>query len=76
MQDDVLFSTLTVYETLLVAAELRLDSSIPRSRKLEIVESMISELGELATFEQMEGHVYACIGIIAYLTTNVYSLTA
>eukprot|EP00271_Cylindrocystis_brebissonii_P011691 TRINITY_DN29600_c0_g1_i1.p1 TRINITY_DN29600_c0_g1~~TRINITY_DN29600_c0_g1_i1.p1 ORF type:complete len:676 (+),score=133.03 TRINITY_DN29600_c0_g1_i1:262-2289(+) len=45
MQDDVLFSTLTVFETLMVAGELRLPGAIPRERKLELVESIIMELG-------------------------------
>ena len=45
MQDDILFSTLTVWETLVTAAQLRLPSAIPLPKKLELVESIISELG-------------------------------
>lgn len=45
MQDDVLFSMLTVWETLITAAELRLPSQIPQQRKIELVNSIIQELG-------------------------------
>ena len=45
MQDDILFSTLTVWETLVTAAQLRLPSAIQLPKKLELVESIISELG-------------------------------
>eukprot|EP00850_Spirogloea_muscicola_P024387 SM000731S21910 [mRNA] locus=s731:11:2329:- [translate_table: standard] len=45
MQDDVMFHTLTVWETLVTAAMLRLPSSTPRARKLELAESIIRELG-------------------------------
>lgn len=45
MQDDVLFSTLTVWETLITAATLRLPSSTPAEQKLQVCESIIAELG-------------------------------
>ncbi|GJP34882.1 hypothetical protein CLOM_g19364 [Closterium sp. NIES-68] len=45
MQDDLMFSTLTVWETLQTAAMLRLPSSTPKARKLQLAESIITELG-------------------------------
>ncbi|KAK9064926.1 hypothetical protein SSX86_016309 [Deinandra increscens subsp. villosa] len=44
MQDDRLFPMLTVYETLLFAADFRL-GSIPRAEKRERVETLIDQLG-------------------------------
>ncbi|GBG79617.1 hypothetical protein CBR_g29766 [Chara braunii] len=44
MQDDVLYHTLSVRETLIVAAKLRLPSSMPLSEKLRLVDSIITEL--------------------------------
>lgn len=45
MQDDVLFSALTVWETVTTAALLRLPSSMPASRRIELAETVIRELG-------------------------------
>lgn len=44
MQDDRLFSTLTVYETLMFAADFRL-GSISRKEKRQRVEKLIEQLG-------------------------------
>lgn len=44
MQDDRLFPMLTVYETLLFAADFRL-GSIPRAEKRQRVETLIEQLG-------------------------------
>lgn len=44
-QDDVMFSNLTVRETLRVAADLRLPSSVPASVKGQVVDDVIAELG-------------------------------
>ena len=44
-QDDLLLGTLTVYETLLISAELRLPSTVPRAEKVRAVLSVIEELG-------------------------------
>lgn len=44
MQDDRLFPMLTVYETLMFAADFRL-GSIPRAEKRERVETLIDQLG-------------------------------
>lgn len=44
MQDDRLFPTLTVYETLMFAADFRL-GSIPRDEKRQRVENLIQQLG-------------------------------
>jgi len=46
MQDDVMFSCLTVWETLWVAARLRLPSTFSMQKKRELAESVISELGK------------------------------
>lgn len=45
MQDDVMFSCLTVWETLWVAARLRLPSTFNLQKKKELAESVIAELG-------------------------------
>ncbi|CAI7737409.1 unnamed protein product [Closterium sp. NIES-54] len=45
MQDDLMFSTLTVWETLQTAAMLRLPSSTPKAQRLQLAESIIAELG-------------------------------
>lgn len=45
MQDDVLFSNLSVRETLRVAADLRLPSSVPAAKKAQVVDDVIAELG-------------------------------
>ncbi|GBF97037.1 ABC transporter G family member [Raphidocelis subcapitata] len=45
LQDDVLFEDLTVHETLLTAALLRLPSSMPRAEKEARVEAVIAALG-------------------------------
>lgn len=44
-QDDVLYETLTVYETLQFAALLRLPPSMPRAKKLARVDNVIDVLG-------------------------------
>ncbi|CAI5992407.1 unnamed protein product [Closterium sp. NIES-65] len=45
MQDDLMFSTLTVWETLQTAAMLRLPSTTPKAQRLQLAESIIAELG-------------------------------
>ncbi|CAA7041398.1 unnamed protein product [Microthlaspi erraticum] len=45
MQDDLLFPMLTVKETLMFASEFRLPRSLPKSKKMERVESLIDQLG-------------------------------
>ncbi len=45
MQDDALFPMLTVRETLLYSARLRLPSSVPTKEKIFRVEALMSELG-------------------------------
>ncbi|GAQ82936.1 ABC transporter G family [Klebsormidium nitens] len=45
MQDDVLYSSLTVQETLTTAALLRLPSKMSPQKKMERVDSIVSELG-------------------------------
>ncbi|CAM6096135.1 unnamed protein product [Calypogeia fissa] len=45
MQDDALFPTLTVVETLLFSARLRLSSSMPMAEKLSRVQDLLVELG-------------------------------
>lgn len=45
MQDDVLFSALTVWETVTTAALLRLPAATPTARKMQLAESVITELG-------------------------------
>lgn len=45
MQDDALFPMLTVRETLLYSARLRLPSVVPMSEKLARVEALMAELG-------------------------------
>lgn len=44
-QDDILYENLTVYETLLYSARLRLPSSLGLPRMQERVEEVISQLG-------------------------------
>ena len=44
-QDDVLLHCLTVRETFLVAAKLRLPGSVPTAEKEAVVEAVIQELG-------------------------------
>ncbi|XP_026427315.1 ABC transporter G family member 6-like [Papaver somniferum] len=45
MQDDLLFPMLTVEETLMFSAEFRLPRSISKSKKMERVRALISQLG-------------------------------
>lgn len=45
MQDDLLFESLTVYETLYYAAMLRLPQEMPRQSKLDRVDTVIKALG-------------------------------
>ncbi|KAG7565754.1 ABC transporter-like [Arabidopsis suecica] len=45
MQDDLLFPMLTVKETLMFASEFRLPRSLPKSKKMERVETLIDQLG-------------------------------
>ena len=45
VQDDALFSSLTVRETMLIAAELRLPSGVELGKKQEVAEKVINELG-------------------------------
>ncbi len=45
MQDDLLYETLTVYETLYYAAMLRLPASMTTVQKCERVENVILSLG-------------------------------
>ncbi|KAK9828718.1 hypothetical protein WJX72_001697 [[Myrmecia] bisecta] len=45
MQDDVLFHNLTVWETFMVAAQLRLPQSMSKQAKLMVVRDVIAELG-------------------------------
>ncbi|EFJ19127.1 ATP-binding cassette transporter, partial [Selaginella moellendorffii] len=44
-QEDVLLGTLTVLETITYSAQLRLPHSLPQSQKMEMVESVITEMG-------------------------------
>ena len=44
-QDDILFTSLTVYETLLYSARLRLPSSMSKQEKINRVNKVISQLG-------------------------------
>lgn len=50
MQDDQLFATLTVYETFLFAAEVRLPPSISRSEKKTRVFELLDQLGLMVIF--------------------------
>ena len=45
IQDDALFHTLSVRETMLIAAELRLPSKISSKRKQDVADKVINELG-------------------------------
>ena len=45
MQDDLLYETLTVFETLYFAAMLRLPSSMTSAQKTQRVETVITALG-------------------------------
>lgn len=45
MQDDALFPMLTVRETLLYSARLRLPSAVPMAEKISRVEALMAELG-------------------------------
>jgi len=45
LQDDILFANLTVYETLMIAARLRLPESMSLSEKEERAAAVVSELG-------------------------------
>ena len=45
MQDDLLYETLTVYETLYYAAMLRLPSTMTAEQKVERVDHVIHTLG-------------------------------
>ena len=45
LQDDLLFESLTVYETLYFAAMLRLPQKMPRKQKLDRVETVLKALG-------------------------------
>ncbi|XP_024539130.1 ABC transporter G family member 10 [Selaginella moellendorffii] len=47
MQHDALFPLLTVHETLLFSAQLRLPSSLPKAEKAARVEALMGELGLL-----------------------------
>jgi ABC-type multidrug transport system ATPase subunit len=44
-QDDLMFSTLTVFETLVIAALLRLPREMPKENKLKRVNNLIQEFG-------------------------------
>lgn len=44
-QEDVMYRTLTVWETIMYSALLRLPNTIPKSKKLELVSKVIMELG-------------------------------
>ena len=46
MQDDLLFSALTVWETVQTAALLRLPSSISRAARRQLAEGVVQQLGE------------------------------
>jgi ABC-type multidrug transport system ATPase subunit len=57
-QDDVLFSNLTVFETLLYSARLRLSASLSKEEKITRVNKVIAELG-------LEGcRLSACVDIL------------
>ncbi|ODV88931.1 hypothetical protein CANCADRAFT_131233 [Tortispora caseinolytica NRRL Y-17796] len=55
-QDDILMPTLTVYETVLNAAELKLPSSVPRSAKSARVLEILAELGIFHIKDQRIGN--------------------
>lgn len=52
MQDDQLFPMLTVFETLMFAAEVRLPPSLTREEKKKRVHELLSQLGlEVSTHQ-------------------------
>ncbi|KAF5780247.1 putative sulfate-transporting ATPase [Helianthus annuus] len=60
MQDDRLFSMLTVYETLMFAADFRL-GSIPKAEKKQRVETLIEQLGLIVSTQIHKKPVYFLI---------------
>jgi ABC-type multidrug transport system ATPase subunit len=54
-QDDVLIGTLTVYETIMYSAKLRLPQRMPAEEKERIVNEVISELGLESTSDTYIG---------------------
>ncbi|RYH28692.1 ATP-binding cassette domain-containing protein [archaeon] len=55
MQDDHMYAHLTVYETLLMAAHFFLSSSVTDSQKVDIVTTIITELGLLKARDTIIG---------------------
>lgn len=68
MQDDRLFPKLTVYETLMFAADFRL-GSIPKNDKMERVEKLIEQLG-LSVSRSLAFSLF-CTYIFQYLTNEI-----
>lgn len=56
MQDDQLFPMLTVFETLMFAAEMRLSPSISRSEKKQRVWELLDQLGLQVNFYCLSMH--------------------
>ena len=60
IQDDALFSSLTVKETFLIAAELRLPLDIPLKKKQEVADKVIFELGLAKAKDTRIGNAFIC----------------
>lgn len=56
MQDDQLFPMLTVFETLMFAAEVRLPPSLTREEKKKRVYQLLSQLGLEVSMRQLVLH--------------------
>lgn len=58
MQDDQLFPMLTVFETLMFAAEVRLPPSLTREEKKKRVYQLLGQLGLEVSMHQLHLHKY------------------
>ncbi|CAI5487747.1 unnamed protein product [Closterium sp. Naga37s-1] len=72
MQDDVLFASLTVRETLMYAAELRLEPRFPRREKEDKVARLIDLLGLAKVAETLIGGEKKSHHIVSFVSSTSY----
>lgn len=72
MQDDQLFAMLTVFETFMFAAEVRLPPSVSRYEKKQRVIELLDQLGLTVLPPSLSLSIYSCIHVCVCVCMYIF----